>query len=88
MFSAKQILLDSRVVDPHWFSADPDTDSDPAFFLTAGPDPDPNADPDPDPNADPDPVPDPGFWWPKIGKNVQLELFKYYFYKKLQFTHS
>ncbi len=44
-----------RVVDPHWYNADPDT----AFFLIAVPDPDPNTDPDSDPNADPDP--DPGF---------------------------
>jgi hypothetical protein len=42
-----------RVVDPHWFTADPEMDPDPAFFLIA--------DPDSDPNADPDPVPDPGF---------------------------
>ncbi len=50
-----------RVVDPHWFNANPDTD--PAFFLI----------------ADPDPVPYPGFWWPKIGNNLQLEIFKYIF---------
>ncbi len=28
----------SRVSDPHWFNADPDTDPDPAFFLIADPD--------------------------------------------------
>ncbi len=32
-----------RIAEPHWFNADPDTDLDPAFFLIAGPD----ADPDP-----------------------------------------
>jgi hypothetical protein len=47
-------FLSSRVVDPHRFSVDPDTDPDPAFLLIA--------DLDPDSNADPDPVPDPGFW--------------------------
>jgi len=47
-----------RVVDPYWFNADPD----PAFFLIADPDTDPA----------PDPVPNTGFWWPKIGKNLQL----------------
>ncbi len=40
----------NRVVDPHWFNADPDTDTDTAFFLI----------------ADPDSVPNPGFWWLKI----------------------
>ncbi len=29
----------SRVSDPHWFNADPDTDPDPEFFLIADPDP-------------------------------------------------
>ncbi len=43
-----------RVVDPHWFNADPDPD----------PVPDPYEDPDPDP------VPNPGFGWPKIEKNL------------------
>ncbi len=33
------ILTESRVADPHWFNADPDTDPDPAFFLIADPDP-------------------------------------------------
>jgi len=28
----------SRVSDPHWFNADPDTDPDPVFFLIADPD--------------------------------------------------
>ena len=46
-------FLSNRVVDPHRFNSDPDTDPDPAFFIIA--------DPDPDHNADPDPVPDPGF---------------------------
>ncbi len=32
-------LVVSRVSDPHWFNADPDTDPDPAFFLIADPDP-------------------------------------------------
>ncbi len=45
----------TRVVDAHWFNADPDTDPDTVFFITADPDP------DPDPNADPDPVPEPRF---------------------------
>ncbi len=49
------------IVDPHWFNVDPD----PACFLIAYP--------DPDPNADPDPVPDLGVWWPKIRKK-QLEI--------------
>ncbi len=35
---SKNILV-SRVSDPHWFNADPDTDPDPAFFLIADPDP-------------------------------------------------
>ncbi len=36
-----------------------------------------NADPDPAffPIADPDPVPNPGFWWPKVVKNLQLKFF-------------
>jgi hypothetical protein len=41
--------MQTRVVNPHWFNADPDTDLDPAFFLIADPDPVPNADPDTDP---------------------------------------
>ncbi len=48
-----------------------DLDPDPAFFL----------------NADPDPVPNPGFWWTKIGKNLQLKKIRYFFDKKLQFTY-
>jgi hypothetical protein len=28
-----------RVADPHWFTADPDTDPDPAVFLIADSDP-------------------------------------------------
>ncbi len=43
-------LVAVRVVDPHWFNADPD----PAFFLIV------------DPDTDPYPGPNPGFWWPKI----------------------
>ncbi len=60
----------TRVVDPYWFNADPVT----AFFLIA--------DPDPDPNADPNPVPDLGFWWPKIEKNLQLEILYLLFWTK------
>ncbi len=45
-----------RVVDPHWFNVDPD----PAFFLNA------------DVDTDLDPVSNPGVWWPKIEKNLQL----------------
>ncbi len=36
--SNSQSGLKSRVSDPHWFNADPDTDPDPAFFLIADPD--------------------------------------------------
>ncbi len=43
------------------FNADPETDPDPAFFV--------NADPDTDTDSDPDPR----FWWPKIGKNLNLK---------------
>ncbi len=52
----------TRVSDPHWFNADPDTDPDPAFFLIA----------DPDPIRIPDPDPGSGSrdWWPKIEKNL------------------
>ncbi len=42
----------TRVSDPHWFNADPDTDPDPAFFLIADPDSGSGfriPDPDPDP---------------------------------------
>ncbi len=72
-----------RAVDPHWCNADPDTDPDLAFFLIADLDPDPNADPDPDSNADPDPVPIPGFWWPKLSKNLQLEIYILFFWSKI-----
>ncbi len=61
------------VVDPNWFNADPDTDSDPAFFLVADPAPDPNADPNPDPVLDQE------FWWPKIEIDLQLEIFYKFF---------
>ncbi len=49
-----------------------------------------NADPDPacfiiaEPNTVP--VPDPGVWWPKIGKNLQLKIFCSFFDQKLPFT--
>ncbi len=55
----------SRVVDPHWFNADPG----PAFFLIE----------DPDPDADLDPVPDPGFDDQNLEKKLQLEIFLYIF---------
>jgi hypothetical protein len=35
-------IIQARVLDPHWFNADPDTD--PAFSLIADPDPDPGFD--------------------------------------------
>ncbi len=34
----RKTLNTSRVSDPHWFNADPDTDPDPEFFLIADPD--------------------------------------------------
>jgi hypothetical protein len=51
-------------VDPHWFTADPDTadpdtDRDPAFFLIEDPYPDRDMDPDTDLDSDTDPDPDP-----------------------------
>ena len=60
-FYKKNVSPQSRIVDPHWSNADPD----PAFFLIA--------DPDPDTDAEPDPEMNPRFWWPKIGKNLQLK---------------
>jgi hypothetical protein len=51
----KEKVKKTRVVDPHWFNADPDTrygSGYSIFFLI----------------ADPDPVSDPGFWRPKIEK--------------------
>ncbi len=51
-------VMNIRVVDPHWFNADPD----PAFYLIA----------DPDLDTDPDPVPNPGFWWSNI-ENLELK---------------
>ncbi len=54
------------------FNADSETDPDPAILV--------NADPDPDPDLDP------GFWWPKIGKNLQLKKNVVFFDQKLQFT--
>jgi hypothetical protein len=33
-----------------------------------------------------DPVPDPGFRWPKIGKNLQMKTNLIFLPKKLQFT--
>jgi|LakMenEpi03Aug12_release.lakeMendotaPanAssembly.Ray.scaffolds.fasta_scaffold1355490_1 hypothetical protein len=39
-------MVVNRVVDQHWFNADPDS----AFFLIA----------DPDPFSDPDPITEPG----------------------------
>jgi hypothetical protein len=47
-------------------------DPDPALLVNAGL------------YADVDP--DPGFWWPKIEQNLQLEKFKF-FDQKLQFTY-
>ncbi len=35
--TSKKVI--SRVLDPHCFNADSDTDPDPAFFLIADPDP-------------------------------------------------
>ncbi len=32
-------------------------------------------------SADPDPVPNPGFWWPKLEKNLQLKKIGYFFIK-------
>ncbi len=40
-FFSLYVLYSTRVSDPHWFNADPDTDPDPAFFLI---DPDPGFD--------------------------------------------
>ncbi len=46
-------------------------DPDQAFFQIA--------------DSDPDPVPNPGFWWLKNWKNLQLKKIGYFFYlKKLQ----
>ncbi len=66
-------LIYSRVVDPHWFNANPDTDPDPDFFLIADLDP------------DPDPVLNPGkFWWPKIKKKFTAQKNYIFLIKKLQ----
>ncbi len=51
-------MCETRVSDPHWFNADPDTDSDPAFFLL----------------ADPDFGSGSRVWWSKIEKKLQLEI--------------
>ena len=48
----------TRVADPNWFNANPETDPDPAFFLI----------------ADPDPGSGSRVWWPKIEKNLKLEI--------------
>ncbi len=58
IFPAPRRTLLSRVSDPHWFNADPDTDPDPAFFLI----------------ADPEPGSGSRVWWPKNEKNLQLEI--------------
>ncbi len=49
-----EIIDGGRVLDPHWFNADPDTDPDPAFFLI----------------ADPVPGSGSKVWWSKIGKKL------------------
>ncbi len=41
LFIFEKWCKNSRVSDPHWFNADPDTHPDPAFFLIADPDPNP-----------------------------------------------
>ncbi len=38
--------------------------------------------------ADPDPVLDPGFWWPKIGKNLKLTKKIYFYHKKFAIQYS
>ncbi len=47
-----ELIIITRVLDPHWFNADPHTDPDPVFFLIADPDPGSGSRiriPDPDP---------------------------------------
>ncbi len=36
-----ELKLTDSVSDPHCFNADPDANSDPAFYVNADPDPDP-----------------------------------------------
>ncbi len=52
LFKILKIIFYTRVSDPHWFNADPDTDPDPdpAFFLIADPD-----------SGSGSRIPDPGF---------------------------
>jgi hypothetical protein len=54
----EKALLSTRVSDPHWFTADPDEDLDPAFFLIANPDPGSGS----------------RVWWPKIEKIYSWKL--------------
>jgi len=61
------LIFKSRVSDPHWFNADPDTDPDPAFFLF----------------VDPDSGSGSGYrvWWPKIEKNYSWKKISFFLIK-------
>jgi hypothetical protein len=65
--------METRVSDPHWFNADPDTDPDPAFL----------------PIADPDPGSGSRVWWPKIEKKIIARnlISTYFLDQKLPFTY-
>jgi hypothetical protein len=70
-------IQNTRVSDPHWFNADPDTDPDPAFCLIA----------DPDCGSgfripDPDPGSGSRVWWPKIEKNYSWKKINFFFGSK------
>jgi hypothetical protein len=83
----------SRVSDPHWFNADPDTDPDLAFFLIADPDSGSGSrfrTPDPDPGSglririqDLDP----GFDDLKLKKIYSWKFYFYFLDKKLLFIY-
>ncbi len=77
--SAAHYRVCTRVSDPHWFNADPDTDPDPAFFLIADPDSGSGSRiriPDPDPGSGS------RVWWPKTEKKLQLKKKLIFFWIK------
>ncbi len=73
-------ILPSRVSDPHWFNADPDTDPDPAFLLIADPD-----------SGSGSRIriqdPDPGFDELKLKKITAEKKINFFLDHKLKFTY-
>jgi len=75
-----KLTVSSRVSDPHWFNADPDTDPDPAFCLIADPD-----------SGSGSRIrildPDPGFDDLKLKKIYSWKFNFYFLDQKFQFTY-